>query len=124
MTRASYKKIIFRTLGVVMLTCMAIAPTQTPHAHAQSMMTWGGEILMTFPCTCNYSLYFVLIGPPKPGYFTYLFGSERYLNYNMPRATWGLGWYSPGDQCPMYIGTGCTTIPTMGRINAISGSSL
>jgi hypothetical protein len=94
-----------------------------PVARAQAAM--GGPILYYYPCTCSASTI-VLVGPPSPiQYSEYVYGTQGFLSYNIPYATFLKGLYTPGsgETCYMYIGTGCSLVATEGLIDSVVGSS-
>lgn len=99
-------------------------------AHAQAgtglLDPFGGRVLNTFPCTCTGGLIWsVLVGPPKPVLADYAIGTQLYLTYNFPFYINALGQYTSTvtGTCLIYVGTACASVPSMGFITPIVGSS-
>ncbi|MBI2476072.1 MAG: hypothetical protein HYV67_02430 [Candidatus Taylorbacteria bacterium] len=87
---------------------------------------FGGRVLFPFYCTCSGN-WLVTITPTAPTYvvlLTYYMGTQMYMGYNLPFTLNVLGEYTSGSQCQIYIGYGCTSIPSEGQIGATTGSSL
>lgn len=95
---------------------------KVPIAHAQ--VAFGGPLLYAMPCTCS-ATALVTIGPPVPSYLDYVYGTQSFLNFTAPYAAFFLGLYTPGsgETCYMYIGYGCTLIPSEGLITPVLGTS-
>jgi len=94
------------------------------YAQTDAQFVFGGPVVY-FPCTCSAgTVYYVVIGPPSMGYFSYTVGTQGYANYNMPFARYALGLYTPGTgACWMGVTPYCYTMPTTGFMTNTLGSS-
>jgi len=95
-------------------------------AHAQSAESpFGGELYYSYECDCS-DTWLLDIQPLPPDYatlLTYMPGSQAYLSYNIPGATWLLGDYSNSGVCEIYVGEGCASVSNEGMITPTVGSS-
>jgi hypothetical protein len=75
--------------------------------NAQGWTTLGGSVLSVTQCTCS-AAQLVIIGPPKIAITSYIPGTQGYLEYTMPLATYALGWHAGVTSCYFYVGTACS----------------
>lgn len=93
-------------------------------SYALPPFVFGGPI-QSFPCTCFPGVAIVFVGPPRPGVFSYILGTQPYANWNLPIARLALGTYTPSPGvCWVGFAPVCTLFPTQGIIDYLVGSSL
>jgi hypothetical protein len=85
---------------------------------------FGGNVLFSMYCTCSNGQYILLYDKTTLTTTPLVFQwgvSRLNRNYNIMGTGQSLvGTYIPGTGvCLMYVGTGCTTIPTFGLISTV-----
>ena len=95
-----------------------------PTAHALVGTPFGGTVVYIYPCTCSATALITVAGPAG-AFLDYVYGTQAFLSYNLPYATFILGDFEPGagETCYIYFGYGCTVIPSEGLISSVVGSS-
>ena len=106
-----------------------------PRAHGAAMCPapgcFGGVDVFNFPCSCsdNFLIFFVPLyfyGIPLPlfGPMGYEEGTIAYPGYEISPTEGVIGTYVQGvPTCYIYIGTGCSALPSYGYILPYTGSS-
>ncbi|MEK7390919.1 MAG: hypothetical protein AAB635_02160 [Patescibacteria group bacterium] len=118
------KKIIifFLILAVIVVVAYSILK----YTKGIGLLPFGGKVLTSIPCTCSGN-FLLTISPPVGGQFSYIPGSQAYLNYNLPSVgVWALGLYTPGTGiCTIFVGKGCVPFGVpIGTITPTVGTSL
>ena len=121
---------------VIAIVCIvSIFSFYIPRAKAASTCPapgcFGGVDVFNFVCTCseNFLVFFAPLyfyGSPIPifGPLGYEEGTIAYPNYEISPTEGVIGTYVQGvPTCYIYIGTGCSAVPSYGYILPFTGSS-
>lgn len=120
---------MYRNLYVSRLLCTVCVATMVAfpfsvRAQIPGTIPFGGPVVWSMPCTCSPPLWWVIVGPPRGGVFSYALGSQAFRNYNMPLiGIWALGLYVPVGTCWFWFII-CVPLPVQGTITPVVGSSL
>ena len=120
---SQHTDVIFRFFVGVVLVLLSVHLFFGGFSSAVAQVGFGGQIEYVQYCTCSLNIL-LTIGPPVAGEFLYQPGGSVLFPYGQVYRTgpWTLGTYAPGGVCAIYIGTGCSTLPTNGTMSVVGTS--